>query len=120
VAQASRAGPDRRPARHPRLDRISGEPLRRYEHEHPGALIHVDVTKFGNIPDGGGWRHVGKQQGYRNRAATVARTGTPRNKWHDPITGRGYVHTVIDDHSRVAYAEICNDEKADTTVAVLQ
>ena len=36
------------------IDRVTGEPLRRYEHPHPGALIHVDVTKFGNIPDGGG------------------------------------------------------------------
>ena len=38
------------------IDRVTGEPLRRYEHPHPGSLIHVDVTKFGNIPDGGGWR----------------------------------------------------------------
>lgn len=36
-----------------RIDRVTGEPLRRYEHDHPGSLIHVDVTKFGNIPDGG-------------------------------------------------------------------
>jgi transposase InsO family protein len=101
------------------IDRVTGEPIRRYEHDHPGSLIHVDVTKFGNIPDGGGWRYVGKQQGYRNRAATVARTGTPRNKWHDPIVGRAYLHTVIDDHSRVAYAEICSNENADTAVNVL-
>ena len=53
------------------IDRVTGEPLRRYEHPHPGSLIHVDVTKFGNIPDGGGWRYVGKHQGYRNRAATA-------------------------------------------------
>ena len=46
-----------------RIDRVTGEPLRRYEHDHPGSLIHVDVTKFGNIPDGGGWRYVGRQQG---------------------------------------------------------
>jgi transposase InsO family protein len=101
-----------------RIDRVTGEPLRRYEHDHPGSLIHVDVTKFGNIPDGGGWRYVGKQQGHRNRIATVARTGTPRNNYH-PILGRAYLHTVIDDHSRVAYAEICADEKADTAVGVL-
>ena len=42
------------------IDRVAGEPLRRYEHDHPGSLIHVDVTKFGNIPDCGGWRYVGK------------------------------------------------------------
>jgi hypothetical protein len=46
-----------------RIDRVTGEPLRRYEHPHPGSLIHVDVTKFGNIPDGGGHRYVGRQQG---------------------------------------------------------
>lgn len=32
------------------IDRVNGEPLRRYEHPHPGSLIHVDVSKFGNIP----------------------------------------------------------------------
>ena len=42
------------------IDRVTGEPLRRYEHAHPGSLIHVDVTKFGNIPDGGGHRFVGR------------------------------------------------------------
>ena len=46
-----------------RIDRVSCQPLRRYEHDHPGSLIHVNVTKFGNIPDGGGWRYVGKQAG---------------------------------------------------------
>ena len=89
VASPARPGPDRRPARvcRPRpctrcwcaagstgsrhIDRVTGEPLRRYEHPHPGSLIHVDVTKFGNIPDGGGHRFVGRQQGDRNRAATA-------------------------------------------------
>ena len=45
------------------IDRVTGEPMRRYEHPHPGSLIHVDVTKFGNIPDGGGRRYLGRQQG---------------------------------------------------------
>jgi transposase InsO family protein len=102
-----------------RIDRVSGEPLRRYEHPYPGSLIHVDVTKFGNIPDGGGWRYVGKHQGNRNRAATVARTGTPRSTNHEPQLGTAYLHTVIDDHSRVAYIEICADEKANTAIGVL-
>jgi transposase InsO family protein len=102
-----------------RIDRVTGEPIRRYEHPHPGSLIHVDVTKFGNIPDGGGWRYVGKFQGDRNRSATVARTGTPRSATRGPLLGTGFVHTVIDDHSRVAYAEIRTDEKADTAIAVL-
>ena len=52
-----------------RIDRVTGEPLRRYEHDHPGSLIHVDVTKFGNIPDGGGHRYVGRRQGERQQAS---------------------------------------------------
>lgn len=103
-----------------RIDRVTGEPLRRYEHPYPGSLIHVDVTKFGNIPDGGGWRYVGKQQGDKNRAATVARTGIPRSATRGPLLGTAYLHTVIDDHSRVAYVEICSDEKAATAIGVLQ
>ncbi|NTW41966.1 MAG: IS481 family transposase [Cellulomonadaceae bacterium] len=103
-----------------RIDRVTGEPLRRYEHEHPGSMIHVDVTKFGNIPDGGGWRYVGKQQGEKNRAATATRTGAPRSKWRGPLLGRAYLHTVIDDHSRVAYAEIHADETAETAIDVLR
>jgi transposase InsO family protein len=101
------------------IDRLTCEPIRRYEHERPGSLIHVDVTKFGNIPDGGGWRYVGPLQGGRNRAATVARTRVPR-KNYQPQLGTGYVHTVLDDHSRVAYAEICADEKAETALGVLR
>ena len=103
-----------------RIDRVTGEPIRRYEHDHPGSLIHVDVTKFGNIPDGGGWRYVGKQQGDRNRSATVERTGAPRSKWRGPLLGTAFLHTVVDDYSRVAYVEICADEKADTAIGVLR
>lgn len=102
------------------IDRVTGEPIRRYEHPHPGSLLHVDVTKFGNIPDGGGWRYVGKRQGDRNRVATVERTGERRNEQHRPLLGTAYVHTVVDDHSRVAYAEICSDERAETAVGVFE
>jgi len=98
------------------IDRVSGEPIRRYEHTHPGAMLHVDVTKFGNIPDHGGHRFVGRQQGDRNKRATP---GLPRGADHKPRTGKAYLHTVIDDHSRVAYVEICADEKATTAAAVL-
>ncbi|MWC00428.1 IS481 family transposase, partial [Agromyces seonyuensis] len=102
-----------------RIDRVTGEPIRRYEHDHPGSLIHVDVTKFGNIPDGGGWRYLGRVQGEKNREATARRTGN-RNSRYEPRVGTAYVHTVIDDHSRVAYAEICADEKAPTAIGVLR
>jgi transposase InsO family protein len=100
------------------IDRVTGEPARRYERERPGELIHVDVTKFGNIPDGGGWRFVGIEQGWANRQATRDRTGQ-RTKNHEPKLGNCYVHTVIDDNSRVAYAEVHDDEKAVTAVGVL-
>ena len=59
------------------IDRATGERTRRYEHEHPGDLIHVDVKKLGRVPDGGGWRYVGKQQGEKNRAATAAGARAP-------------------------------------------
>jgi transposase InsO family protein len=99
------------------LDRVTGEPIRRYEHPAPGDLLHVDVKKLGNIPDGGGWRYVGRAQGARNRAATP---GKNRSRRRDPKMGTAFVHTVLDDHSRLAYAEIHDDERADTAVAVLR
>jgi len=102
------------------LDRATGEPIRRYEHDHPGDLLHVDVKKLGNVPDGGGWRYLGKQRGDQNRSATVVRTGAPRSKWRGPLIGTAFVHTVIDDHSRVAYAEIHDDETAATATTVLR
>lgn len=100
-----------------RIDRVTGEPIRRYEHPHPGSLIHVDVTKFANIPDGGGHRFVGRQQGLRNLFATP---GLPRSAGRKPLLGTSFVHTVIDDHSRVAYVEVCTDEKGATAAAVLR
>ena len=102
-----------------RIDRVTGEPLRRYEHDRPGAMLHVDVTKFGNIPDGGGHRFLGRQQGKQNRATTGRRTGE-RDRHHGPRLGTAFVHTVIDDHTRLAYAEICTDERATTAIGVLQ
>jgi transposase InsO family protein len=99
------------------VDRVTGEPVRRYEHPHPGSLIHVDVKKLGNVPDQGGWRYVGRQQGLRNRAATP---GKPRSIHRGPKIGTAFVHTVIDDHSRVAYAEVHDDETAATAITVLR
>jgi transposase InsO family protein len=100
-----------------RLDRATGEPVRRYEHPAPGELLHVDVKTLGNIPDGGGWRFVGRVQGERHRAATA---GKPRNRHYNRQMGTAFVHTVLDDHSRIAYAEIHDDETADTATAVLR
>jgi transposase InsO family protein len=94
------------------LDRVTGEPVRRYEHPHPGSLLHVDVKKLGNVPDGGGWRYVGRKQGNRNRHRQAP--------GRSPNMGTAFVHTVIDDHSRVAYAEIHDDETAATATLVLR
>jgi len=101
------------------IDRVTGEPLRRYEHDRPGSLIHVDVTKFANIPDGGGHKFLSQQQSKLNARQTARRTGE-RGKRYRPRIGIAFVHTVIDDHSRMAYAEICTDEKAVTAIGVLQ
>ena len=101
------------------IDRVTGEPARRYERERPGELIHVDVTKFGNIPDGGGWRFVGIEQGWANRRATRARTGNTTRRY-DVAMGTCFVHTVIDDYTRIAYAECHDDEKAVTAAGVLR
>jgi transposase InsO family protein len=101
------------------IDRVTGEPIRRYEHERPGDMLHVDVKKLGRVPDGGGWRYLGRQTGKRNRAVTRQRTGIS-NAHGDPLIGTCYLHTVIDDHSRVAYVEAHDDETAATAAGVLR
>ena len=101
-------------------DRATGEPIRRYEHERPGDLLHMDVKKLGRVPDGGGWRYVGREQGWRNRIATASATPLPRSKYGKPLNGTCYLHTVIDDHSRVAYVEAHDDETKETAAAVLR
>jgi integrase-like protein len=86
--------------------------VRRYERAAPGELVHVDIKKLGNIPDGGGWRAVGYAQGKYNARAT-----TPvRHNCH-AVIGYSYLHTAIDDHSRLAYSEILADERKETAAA---
>ena len=102
------------------IDRVTGEPIRRYEHQSPGDMLHMDVKKLGRVPDGGGWRYVGREQGERNRSATAARTGAPKSKHRQPLIGTCYLHTVIDDHSRVAYVEARDDETKETATEVLR
>ncbi|MEU0068438.1 IS481 family transposase [Streptomyces sp. NPDC006332] len=73
------------------LDRPTGQVIRRYERDRPGEMVHVDVKKLGRIPDGGG--HT---------------------------MGFDYVHSAVDDHSRLAYSEIHGDERADTCAGFLR
>ena len=91
-------------------DPVTGQVIRaarrsanRYEHDRPGSLLHVDVKKLGRIPDGGGWRAHGR--------------GT-RPRSHRGL-GYDYVHAAVDDHSRLAYAEILPDEKGATCAGFL-
>jgi transposase InsO family protein len=93
------------------LDRATAEPIRRYEHRTPGDLIHVDVKKLGNIPDGGGHRTQGRHQGKLNRTATPGHT-TGKNGAAQ--LGYACLHTALDDHSRLAYTEILADETKET------
>jgi transposase InsO family protein len=94
------------------LDRATGRVVRRYERAAPGELVHVDIKKLGNIPDGGGWRAAGRAQGRKNKLAT-----TTARRSGSPVIGYSYLHTAIDDHSRLAYSEICADERKETAVA---
>jgi transposase InsO family protein len=97
------------------LDPITGEVIRaskvtavRYERERPGELVHMDVKKLGRIPDGGGWRGRGEL-----RSNHVA----PKDK--SIKVGFDYVHSLVDDHSRLAYSEVLPDEKGPTCAAFL-
>ena len=96
-----------------RADPITGEVIRaskatavRYERDRPGELVHMDVKKLGRIPDGGGWRAHGR--------------GTGRPPRPQPTkVGFDYVHSLVDDHSRLAYSEVLPDEKGPTCAAFL-
>ena len=87
---------------------LTGEVIRaskttavRYERDRPGELVHMDVKKIGRIPDGGGWKAHGRQMGSTG-AAKRARIGFD------------YIHSLVDDCSRLAYSEILPDEKGTT------
>lgn len=88
------------------LIRASKQTATRYERARPGELVHMDVKKLGRIPDGGGWRAHGRAAG-----DTAARK-------HARI-GFDYIHSMIDDHSRLAYSEIHPDEQGSTCAEFL-
>ena len=90
----------------------------RYEHPAPGDLVHVDIKKLGKIPDGGGWRVHGRGSA-QDRSAGVARDRAAR-AGATPSRGYVYLHHAVDDHSRLAYSEILNDERKETAAAFWQ
>ena len=94
------------------LDRPTGTLIRRYERDRPGELVHVDVKKLGVIRDGGGWRAYGRGSAQDHHRRTGTRAGRR--------VGYDYVHCAIDDHTRLAYAEIHSDERADTCAGFLR
>jgi transposase len=96
------------------LDPITGAVIRsskstavRYEKSFPGELVHMDVKKIGRIPDGGGWR--GRGELTANHQARLNKT---------PV-GYDYVHSLVDDYTRLAYSEILPDEKGPTCATFL-
>ena len=89
------------------MDRPTGRVIRRYEHAAPGDLVHVDIKKLGNVPPGGGWRVQGRGTADRARRA------------RQPV-GYCYVHSAVDDHSRLAFSEVYDDEQAITAAAFWQ
>jgi transposase InsO family protein len=97
-----------------RLGRLGLEPAVRYERSRPGELVHVDVKKLGRIVGGAGkrWRD-GHRQHYTGSYTDAA--GVRRGK-----AGWEYVHVAVDDHSRLAYAEVLPDEKAKTAIGFLR
>ncbi len=95
------------------LDRATGRVVRRYERARPGELVHVDIKKLGKIPDGGGWRMLGRTQGNRNNQ----RHPGPRTRHGNAVVGYHYRHTAIDDHSRLADSELMANETGDTAGA---
>jgi transposase InsO family protein len=96
------------------LDRPTGRVIRRMESVRPGDLVHVDVKKLGKIPDGGGWRMLGRSAG-RRRSRADKSNGVGRD--HDGRRGYHFLHTAIDAHSRLAYSELLADERKETAAA---
>jgi transposase InsO family protein len=97
-----------------RLGRLGREPARRYERSRPGALVHIDVKKLGRIEGGAGKRIRGG--GRRHYLPTR----TDREGKRRATVGWEYVHVAVDDYSRLAYAEVLADEKAQTAVGFLR
>jgi transposase InsO family protein len=96
-----------------RLGRIGLEQPTRYERSRPGELVHVDVKRLGRIQGGAGKR---VRDGLRKHYNPARIDAEGRRRL---TVGWEFVHIAIDDHSRLAYAEVLPDEKATTAIAFL-
>jgi transposase InsO family protein len=97
-----------------KLGRIGLEPARRYERSRPGELVHVDVKRLGRIQGGAGKR---VRDGLRKHYNPVRIDLEGRRRL---TVGWEFVHIAIDDHSRLAYAEVLPDEKTQTAIGFLR
>jgi transposase InsO family protein len=97
-----------------RLGRLGLQPAVRYQRERPGELVHIDVKKLGRIEGGAGKRITGiKRNPRRTRWDHLDSFSRNRIGWE-------FVHIAIDDCTRLAYAEVLQDEKATTVVSFLK
>jgi transposase InsO family protein len=90
------------------------EPPNRYERRRPGELVHIDIKKLGRIVVPG---HA--ITGNRRQRAERTRVGSPTGR-SIGTAGWEFVHVAIDDHSRLAYAEVLGDETAASAIAFLR
>ena len=86
------------------------EPPNRYERRHPGELVHVDIKKLGRI----------RGAGHRVTGSRASQKQTRRQGRRRGVAGWEYVHVMIDDHSRLAYAEVLDDLTAECAIAFLR
>ena len=86
------------------------EPPNRYERRHPGELVHVDIKKLGRI----------RGVGHRVTGSRASQVKTRREGRLREVSGWEYVHVMVDDHSRLAYAEVLDDLTAGCAVAFLR
>jgi len=98
-----------------KLGRLGLEQPVRYERSRPGELVHIDVKKLGRIQGGAGWRVRGGPELQHNNPTFTDRDGKRRR-----TVGWEYVHIAVDDYSRLAYAEVLDDEKATTIAGFLR
>ena len=97
-----------------RLGRIGLEQPVRYERSRPGELVHVDVKRLGRIQGGAGKR---VRDGLRKHYNPARIDAEGRRRL---TVGWEFVHIAVDDHSRLAYAEVLPDEKTQTAIGFLQ
>jgi transposase InsO family protein len=89
---------------------VPPEPPNRYERRHPGELVHIDIKRLGRI----------RGAGHRVTGSRASQKRTRREGRLRGVAGWDYVHVLVDDHSRLAYAEVLDDLSATCAIAFLR